>query len=344
MGTSTKENQRSSDDSQIFGFSSPNKVWESLGKKLDHGFYIFLTVAGTVLLTLGGAFANGYSWSGTEGAWETSTGFWNSLWAILSNPYIHLVAGPLLFSWGAIGTYKDFAQLDKKNRTLERYKRVMSGKKLRLVKSLEESELENNTLNAKLKSKHAQLVETWLNGAFTQLLEVNTHARVSIYYYYQDAFYILARFSPNGHIGRIHNQKFALNKGVISQVYRHLECHEVKAPSHGESPEEHKKYMMENYEYTEEQLSEFNMKSCRYFGQAIREADSVIGIILYESDHHEDLIDKDLITRIKDYNKNYWSHLCQFVRHGLELDLSAQQHESSSPDLDALAELGGRRK
>ncbi|CAH1563161.1 hypothetical protein [Vibrio owensii] len=330
-----------------FGFSSEKKPFEALTDKLGKIFYLVLTVAGTVSLTYAGGFvgsALSIRSSENGGAWYGLDGISEYLGVLISHPTLHFVYGALLLIFGLTGTYKDYENLDKRNRELEKQEDCSTRKLSELKSYLEESEVENATLNGRMKAKHAQLVETWLNGAFSQLLKVNTHARVSIYYYYNDAFFILARYSPNGRIGRINKQKFALNQGVISKAYEHLKCHESNAPKHSDNPNAYKQYMMQHYGYKQEQLDTFNMKSCRYFGEAIREADSVIGIILYESENPEDLTDSETIDNIKSYHKNYWSHLCQFVRHGIEHDLSTKQHDNSINDKDALEALGGRKR
>ncbi|PMN72306.1 hypothetical protein BCT26_22075 [Vibrio lentus] len=338
-----------------FGYSTKIKYFQSFSEKIERSWYMLLTVLGTASFTYAGGFASGapnfitkevgkeWAWADTVQA-EGMMSMMEVIWVLICHPYMHFFYAIVLLALGLSGTSKDYENLQTTSDQLKRNNRALITENNNLKSVVEASEVENATLNGKMQAKHAQLVTTWLNGAFTQLLGINTNARVSIYYYYNDAFYILARFSPNGDIGNIHNQKFPRNKGVISQVYKRLICHEKDVPDHKSCPDEHKKYMIDTYKYAAEQLDNFNMKSCRYFGQAIREADSVIGIILYESDNPEDLVEEQLIARIKDYNKNYWSHLCQFVRHGLEFDLSAKRHENSNAELDALQELGGRQK
>ncbi|HCH5317012.1 TPA: hypothetical protein NKY78_002493 [Vibrio parahaemolyticus] len=327
-----------------FGFSSNNNFFPNLVRKFENVFYLILTVLGTVSLTYAGAFAGSEKtiFATTEGsAWFEVNGLLSSAWLLLSHPVPHFLYATIILGFGLSGTKKDYENLLKKNEALE----AINSKNSELKSELESSAEENAALNGRMKAKHAQLVETWLNGAFSQLLQMNTNARVSIYYYYNDSFFILARFSPNGRLRQIHKQKFSPTQGVIRSVYEQLECHETKAPIYNQNkPENYISYMTTKYGYTEKQLNTFNMKSCRYFGEAISEADAVIGIILYESEDPNDLIRDELIKSIRDYHSNYRSHLCQFVRQGLEHDLSALIHESSGNDIDALNELGGRKR
>ncbi|EKO3952779.1 hypothetical protein DXJ58_18045 [Vibrio fluvialis] len=322
-----------------FGFSSNKTFFQKSARTFEKRFYMLLTVLGTASFTYAGGFVSNAKtfWALTEGsALFDAHGFWDSAWVILSHPAPHFLYATFMLGWGLSGSSKDYENLLNRNKELE--KKEDENNKLKA--DIESSEVENATLNGLMKAKHAQLVETWLNGAFSQLLGKNTKARVSIYYYYDGSFYMLARFSPNGRLKEIHKQKFSPTQGVIQSVYEDLICHEFKAPEYKKSTEAYDSYMIENYGYEKEQLKSFNMKSCRYFGEAIREADSVIGIILYESEDPKDLLKPSLIQDIENYHKNYWSHLCQFVRQGLEHDLSTKHHENSVNDKDILAELG----
>ena len=83
------------------------------------------------------------------------------------------------------------------------------------------------------------------------------------------------------------------------------------------------------------------MKSCRYFGRAIREADVTQGVILIESTKGCDLCENQVQLTREHFEKN-WSHLNQFVRHGIEHDINSKYHEAMKTDIDFLDDLDQR--
>ncbi|WP_322804469.1 hypothetical protein SO574_19775 [Vibrio alfacsensis] len=352
-----------------FGFSatknSPLRKLRQLTIFAEKSAYLLFTAFGTLLLTLGGAFANGYKWSGNNGVWTTADNIWSQFSAIICNPYIHFIFGFIFLIWGFIGAFQDNANLqsqittqknqvrplktrikdliNEKNELSEEANKIQKQLEIKLRESIENEGM----LKAELREKHCQLVKTWLKGTFSSLMnddeaqvKENTKARVSIYYVYNDSFYILARYSPNAEYDRINRQKFSKGKGIIYDIYQHLEVHENELNEYSNhKPDEYYNSIEKKYGYKQEQLNAFNMKSSRYFGRAIREADVTIGIILFESTNTNDLNDLDKINQIRTYLEKYWSHLSQFVRHGIEHDISCKYHENLKSDQDVLQKL-----
>lgn len=331
-------NENKNTHSLLFGFSTDRQLLQSSSQKLEKGFYLLLTVLGTASFTYAGGFASSalsLNFNKHNSAWDNLTGLGDISWVIFSHPYLHFIYGVLLLLWGLSGTQKDYENLENRNKTLEEKIVELEKNENSLNGAIEEIAM----LNAHLREKHEQLVKTWLKGSFSSLLGDNTHARVSIYYFYNDEFYILSRYSPNGTLGKIHRQKFKQNQGIISKVYRHLMWHENEIPSFEESPDSFYAFIKQKYGYEREQLEKYQMKTSRYFGQAIREAGVVIGILLFESIRAQDLHSEEQIHEIKEYCKDNWSHLCQFVRHGIEHDITVKYHDNVRTDQDVLGEL-----
>lgn len=335
-----------------FGYSTDKKTLQTITKTVEKVFYLLLTVVGTASFTYAGAFASSapsiFS-ANDKGAWhgiESFSGlelFFEVTWILISHPILHFLYAIILLYIGLSGTNKDYENLDKKSQALA--KQLLNQNDIRERLTFSQEEIAK--LNGKLREKHEELVKTWLKGSFSHLMndnnaavQENTHARVSIYYVYDDHFYMLARYSPNAEYDRVHRQKFSMGKGIIYQIYQHLEVHEKFLVEHEQAnPTKYYEKIESKYGYKQEQLEKFNMKSCRYFGRAIREADITIGIILFESTKADDLKEDLNILEIRSYFEKNWGHLCQFVRHGIEHDITSRHHENLRTDQDVLGKL-----
>ncbi|OEF21053.1 hypothetical protein A145_04920 [Vibrio splendidus 5S-101] len=352
-----------------FGFSaskaSPLKKFRSLTLKAEKGFYFLLTVFGSLCLSIASAYANGYVFLGDKGQWTLASSTGDQVLVVLLNPYLHFIGGVLLLGWGLLGSYLDndnlkiynnklklqIQPMKKREQELKRenqQNQITHEGKISVLESRLKDSIEQTTLlKSELRAKHALLVKTWLKGAFSHLMndddaivKENTHARVSIYYVYNNHFYILARYSPNAEYDKIHRQKFSMGKGIIYQTYQHLEVHENSLVEYKSSnPDLYYSAIEEKYSYKKEQLENFNMKACRYFGRAIREADVTQGIILIESTKAIDLNSDEQVQKIRDYFEKNWSHLSQFVRHGVKHDITCKHHDSLRTDQDVLGVL-----
>jgi len=337
-----------------FGYSTKTRTLQKVSQKLEQSFYSLLTVLGTASFTYAGGFASGakslFSLD-NESAWHQIQFFsgytWilEGLWVVLSYPYFHFVYACIFLYFGMSGTSKDYENLSNRNKNLE--DKLSDQQNIREVVTSSQEEIAR--LNGMLREKHQELVTTWLKGTFAYLMnnddavvKENTHARVSIYYAYNNHFYLLARYSPNAEYNQIHRQKFAMGRGIIYKAYQHLEVHENSLTEYNSSePDKYYTTIEEKYPLKREQLENFNMKSCRYFGRAIREADVTQGVILIESTKECDLCKKQ-VQLIREHFEKNWSHLNQFVRHGIEHDINSNYHEEMKTDIDFLDNLDQR--
>ncbi|WP_335992746.1 hypothetical protein [Pseudoalteromonas sp. CH_XMU1449-3] len=320
-----------------FGFSGNSDFFLRLGDGFGKGLFILLAAIGTVLLSVGGAFAG--SFKATQG-WTSVSGFWDSFSFILFNPYSALSFGTIFFLFGAIGTYQDQSKQNKRMSTLEDENLKYTETKSALNTAQEEVQ----ETKSKLIEKHNELVTTFLKGVFRQM-DLDTHARVSLYYEHDEEFYILARYSANPTYSKIHRQKFPLNQGVISKAWQH-NCHEeVKCPS-ADDFEAYKQYLEDTYQYESDKINALAMNSCRYYAKAIVDADVHIGVIVFESTK-ENFLDEDLKEQINSYCESHQGQIAKFVRDSLNFDKEVTIKRSGiqlSVEDDLLKELRGNHE
>ncbi|MEZ9443256.1 hypothetical protein AB4516_10820 [Vibrio sp. 10N.222.54.F12] len=339
-----------------FGHSTKAKSFQSFSQKIEKNWYMLLTVLGTASFTYAGGFASGapnfitkevgkeWAWADTVQA-EGMMSMMEVIWVFICHPYMHFFYAIVLLALGLSGTSKDYENLSNRNDELE--SKLTHQKNVREIVTSNQEEIAK--LNGQLREKHQELVTIWLKGTFSYLMnddkavvKENTHARISIYYVYNNHFYLLARYSPNAEYDQTHRQKFPMGRGIIYEAYQHLEVHEDSLAEYNEAtPDSFYNSIEDKYFFKREQLKNFNMKSCRYFGRAIREADATQGVILIESTKSCDLSEEQVQKTREHFEKN-WSHLSQFVRHGIAHDINSNYHKTMSTDLDFLDKLDQR--
>ncbi|MEL6114857.1 hypothetical protein P0Y67_06555 [Photobacterium sp. SP02] len=293
-----------------FGFSGNSDFFKDLGDGIGKGLFILCAAIGTVLLTVGGAYAGSYTFSTN---WQSTMGIWSSLWLIIWNPNSALLSGVVLFLLGATGTYKDQDRQNKKMLELSKENEELGGTKSALNSAQEE--LQESM--SKIIGLHGELVQTWLKG-MAKFLELDSNSRVTIYYEHDEEFYLLERYSKNPTYAKVHRQKFPLNQGVISKAWEH-ESHIESGCPHSNSYEEYVKYLDEHYEYKKEKIDTLTMKSCRYYAKAIIDADIHIGVIVLEGTEIN-FFENNFERKVTEYCRDHQGQLSKFVRDSLLFD------------------------
>jgi len=293
-----------------FGFSGNSDFFKNLGGGIGKGLFILCAAIGTVLLTVGGAFAGNYTFSSN---WQSAAGIWQCILLIIFNPNSALISGGFLFLFGATGTYKDQERQNKKMLQLNAENEVLGNTKSALNSAQEELQ----ESKSRIIGLHGELVQTWLKG-MSKFLSLDSNSRVTIYYEHDEEFYLLERYSKNPTYAKVHRQKFPLNQGVISKAWEHENHIENDCP-HAGSYEKYAAYLTEKYNYKREKIDELTMKSCRYYAKAIVDADIHIGVIVYEGTEI-DFFENDLENRIIDYCRDHQGQLSKFVRDSLLFD------------------------
>ncbi|MEZ9882696.1 hypothetical protein AB4374_02405 [Vibrio splendidus] len=339
-----------------FGHSTKTNSFQNFSQKVEKNWYMLLTVLGTASFTYAGGFASGAPNFLTKGdaskwAWTEATqaegiiSIMEVLWVLFYHPYMHFLYAIVLLALGLSGTSKDYENLSNRNDELK--SKLTHQKNVRETVTSNQEEIAK--LNGQLREKHQELVTIWLKGTFSYLMnddeavvKENTHARISIYYVYNNHFYLLARYSPNAEYDQTHRQKFPMGRGIIYEAYQHLEVHEDSIEEYYEAtPDNFYKSIEDKYFFKRGQLENFKMKSCRYFGRAIREADVTQGVILIESTKSCDL-NQEQVQKTREHFEKNWSHLNQFVRHGIAHDINSNYHNTMSTDINFLDKLDQR--
>lgn len=293
-----------------FGFSGNSEFFRNLGDGVSKGLFILFAAIGTILLTIGGAYAGSFKFSDK---WKNTTGFWDCTSLIVFNPVSALVIGGTLLLLGAIGTFKDQDAQKKRMKQLESENVELENTRSALNSAQEE--LQDS--KSRILDLHGELVKTWLKG-MSKYLDLDSNARVTIYYEHDEEFYLLERNSKNPKYAKIHRQKFPLNQGVISKAWEHETHIEKDCPSSIDL-DKYISYLQKEYGYEKEKIESLTMKSCRYYAKAIIEADVHVGVIVFESTD-EAFLDNDKGSQIEDYCRDHQGQLAKFVRDSLTFD------------------------
>lgn len=295
--------------------SKKTGFFEQAGIFLDRSIWGLFSLIGVILLSVPSVIADtcsNYSNNGSEGL--------HLCFFIPDNPWGIIGLAAFFLVIGRIGGYRYKRKLKKTNKTLKKENAIIP----KLKKEIDGSQEREQELVAELKEMHKKLIMTWLMGAIKQL-ELCTNTRITIYYERDEDFYLLARRSSNPALSKENRIKFPLNKGVISQTWQHGEHVNFDIPEFDEkNPELYISCIMETYGYTKEDVINLNMKSCRYYGIAIEDEGSNVGVILFESTN-TDTLNYAKKQEIKSFclENGHQSYLSGFVRKGLQLDKSA---------------------
>lgn len=180
---------------------------------------------------------------------------------------------------------------------------------------------------------HDKLVTTWLKGCSREL-KLNTHDRITIYFYFAEHFYLLARFSENPTFREIHRQKFSKNRGVICEAWQHKTCVDIEdIPPYQDDPDGYRSYMEDQYGYSGERVDALTMKSCQYVATSISEADNPIGVIIFESEK-QGKFKTQKVSQIKKYCIDHQSYMIDFIRNGIKYNKSVKVVSKQNGDVD----------
>ncbi|REL37095.1 GAF domain-containing protein [Thalassotalea euphylliae] len=323
-----------------FGFTGESEVLNQFSNKIGQWWYIFFAAAGSALISICASFAAGFDFSTKL---EATIGFWPCLWLFIWNPWLGILLGVLAILYGGKGTFNDLENLNDINAKLKKENTNIPELKNQINSISEDSE----SLQNQLSDLQVKLVETWLKGSSRQW-KLSTQERVSIYYYVDNHFYLLARHSQNPIYAEQHRQKFSRNQGVISKAWQHKICVDIEnCPLYKDDPEGYKAYMQEHYQYDSEKIDNLAMKSSRFVAISIIDADKHIGVIVIES-VRADFFKSQKVSQIKRYCTEYQSYMVDFVKGAIQYDKSAKvgQNHNLHVDQDFMESLtkGGKHE
>lgn len=317
-----------------------------LMERLEKFSHPIITALGTIFFSLGCAFIGSYK---TATEWESVGSAATFIAFVLTWPIAGLVVGGLLYFLNELGRHSKVQKIEKSNTDhkeeinklnldLDQEKRNLNFEKQK-INNYQESMQRQNEQILELQKR---LAESWLKQAFKQH-DMNSCERVSIYFELNKEFTILARHSSNPNYKEIHNQKFGLNDGVISQAWSHGEWVENNCPEYIEvDPKNYVTYMTSCYKYSEEKVQRFLMKSCWYVAVAISSADDNVGVIVFESTK-QNFLNEEQMRALINYCKQYQSHLVKFIEESKALEIAKQMEQANrggETDQDVLKLLG----
>lgn len=319
-----------------FGFTGESKVLNEFSNKLGQWWYIFFAAAGSALISVCASFAAGFNFSDE---YKGINDFFPILWLFIWNPWSGILLGVIAILYGGKGTFNDLDNLNSQNEKLKKENEEVSDLKNKINSISEDSEALQNELT-ELQEK---LVETWLKGSSRQL-NLSSQERVSIYYYVDEHFYLLARHSQNPVFAEQHRQKFSRNQGVISKAWQHKICVDIEdCPLYKDNPEGYKSYMQEHYQYDSKKIDNLAMKSSKFVAISIIDADKHIGVIVVES-VRADFFKSQKVSQIQRYCTDYQSYMVDFVKGAIQYDKSVKvaQNQNQHVDQDFMDSLKGR--
>lgn len=303
-------------DKLKFGFTGSSTALSQFSTKLGQWWYISFAAAGSALVSVCASFAVSF---GFEAKLEVTSDIWAIILLFIWNPWSGIVLGVIGILYGGKGTFRDLDNLNNTNTLLLKDNQSVGTLKNKLNSVTEDSE----SLQNQLSDLQVKLVETWLKGSSRQF-NLSTKERVTIYYYIDGHFYLLARHSQNPIYAETHRQKFSRNHGVISKAWQHKICVDIeKCPIYKDDPDGYKSYMNEHYQYDSEKIDGLAMKSSRFVAISIIDADKHIGVIVIES-VRADFFKSQKVSQIKRYCTDYQSYMVDFIKGGIQYDKSAQ--------------------
>lgn len=323
-----------------FGFTGSSTAIIDFSKKLGQWWYIFIAAVGSAVVSIAASLATSYDFQAKLDTFKTLSGLdyaFKYCLIALSSPWFWLIIGIFMMMYGGKGTFDDQKNLNDENLRLKNENQKVAELREQINSISEDSELLQNDL-ADLQVK---LVITWLKGSSRQL-KLNTKTRVTIYYYVQEHFYLLARYSTNPILAEVHRQKFPRNQGVISKAWEHGFCVDTnEIPDYHTNKENYNNYMNATYGYSEVNVDKLTMKSCQYVAIAITEADRNIGVIVFETEQ-KGYFTKSKVTEIKRFCTTYQGYMVDFINGGVKYDKSVkvQKRPEMSVDEEFINTLG----
>lgn len=319
-----------------FGFTGSSSSLQNFSAKLGQWWYIFTAAVGSAVVSVSASFAGNYD---IFDKWNSSSGIADFLLFVSFMPWVWLLLGSLMIIYGGKGTYIDQKNLNIRNEELSKEINNVDQLKEQINSVSEDSELLQNEL-AELQIK---LVITWLKGSARQL-NLGTHCRATIYYYINEKFHLIARYSQNPKFAEVHRQAFPRNKGVISKAWEHGVCIDIEnIPVFDENEQRYKEYMQEYYGYEPDKIDKLTMKSCQYIAISVVEADKHIGVIVFES-NKKTLWKTQKVAQIKKYCSDYQSYMVEFIHGAIKYDKTVKITSSNDRDVDDEFVSAFRRK
>lgn len=307
---------------QKFGFTDNREHFQHLGAWIDESLYIVISAFSGIFFGIAGATLGGYSW---VNEWEAASGLLQSVWVIVSCPYVLFICAAICIFFGARGTIRDQKAQKNKIESLTNNNR-----------SIEDAELELSETRIKIQKLNIDSIELWLK-VYSKQLELTSKDRASIYYEDKGNLYILARYSKNPVLKQIHKLKFPLDKGIISKAWEDG-FYECSLPQYNTDKDGYIKQCCAEFGYSEEDIEKLTMKSSCYYAKAIIDADDHIGIIILES-YNNKIINEDQKDTVAQFLESSSSLLANLIRNARKFERQPVDNSASSDTMKDELEL-----
>ena len=204
-----------------------------------------------------------------------------------------LVLSVIFLIWGGLGSHVTLALIKKKCAELFESYQVLK------------QESESKSINC------YRLFSNWLYS-YNNHLGLTTNERVSLYKLDMNLFSCIGRYSES----EIFNSKparfYPRGQGVISRAWEIGIFQDTGAPDSTENMQEWLQYSVENYNFTEDELSNIRMKSRAFYGLRLKNTHNVtIAVILFESLNQDGLPFGKLNRLLNDQEKTNLSALIE---------------------------------
>lgn len=245
-----------------FGYFSSSKkgLFTKIGSLFDRGFYLFLYVLATSVVSISCAFVS-----------SNNTWWWG------------ITVGIILLVIATLGNHYDMEESKELVTKLRSQLKVEENNVRRSGDVSERTGIKLQETTLKLIETHEQIVTSILKSIFKNL-DLDTYTRVSIYFEENNKFSILGRYSRNPKYKEIHTRVFHINKGALSKAWEHGEYSSSECCSYADNKLGYQEYQLKEFNYSLEQTEKLTMKSREYVGIALSHIDEHIGVILFESE------------------------------------------------------------
>lgn len=321
---------------QWFGYSSNKKVFERLGARLDRFLHIASSAIGTILIAISSIFLSNYTLATEIENIADAKGF---LAFLYENPWLYFISGAVSLLLGAIGISKDHKNLSEKIGALTQANNELKGEITDITRlsdnrraELDKQAEDTHSLRGDIATLHEELVRQWLIN-FPTPKDKKSYCRVSLYYYSEKSFTLLARYSENPRYSRMHKQRFSQNEGAISKAWQHGEWIDSDCPDYTQDVEAYLAHHKEMYLFEREKTVSFTMKSCRIFALAVKDAGIRIGVVVFESDK-PDALNARVIKELKEHCAKYESNMAKFMRQGMLYDRALNLQRAPSAAIE----------
>lgn len=330
----------------LWGFTGKSLgIAEKISKFLNiskKAFYLAIDVIATFFIGIGGA------WLTSKGIDQYSIYFDPSLKSVkifFLSPIFLIGLGVILYMLAKAFNWIDNNNLLTNNINLIAENKKLEKDKFDLEQQMRGATEDNSILKKKLEFGYRELVKTWLSTSMQKLNIREHHTRATVYYFHDNAFYYVGRYSSNSLIANVSTNKVILNGGVLSRAwerttYMDLDACPVYDPN---APHEYIEYQNKTYGFSEEKVKNLTMKPCQYYAKTIVNRFDAIGIIVFEC--NERFFTENRIKTIERHCTQHESNLISYIQNFKEYGfITSQDSTSKSQSVEAefFGELEGK--